>query len=213
MFLVHNISSLPILILITKIKTVSSAALFLYDWMLLLPVELEVVWSEKLRPLNVLYIIQRYMPFVDTIGLLFAVDFVQPIEPNTCRTLYNTAAWMYLTGIALTEVVLTMRTCALWGKDIRLIVGLTIFFLGCWVPDSYIVHLFLDSQTYIPSPIPRIGCLIVGGKPILFVGWVIFMVYEASELIFFSWVCPSLDTVRSGNWSALTTIVYRDGRE
>ncbi|KAF9067034.1 hypothetical protein BDP27DRAFT_1267968, partial [Rhodocollybia butyracea] len=48
---------------------VSSAALFLYDWMLTLPVELDVVWSEKLRPLNVLYIIQRYMPFIDTVGL------------------------------------------------------------------------------------------------------------------------------------------------
>jgi hypothetical protein len=39
--------------------------------MLLLPVELEVIWAEKLRPLNVLYIIQRYMPFVDSVGILF----------------------------------------------------------------------------------------------------------------------------------------------
>ncbi|KAF9070510.1 hypothetical protein BDP27DRAFT_1510470 [Rhodocollybia butyracea] len=194
---------------------VSSAVLFLYDWMLLLPVELEVVWSEKLQPSNVLYIIQRYMPFVDTIGLLFAVDFVQPIEPNTCRILYNTSAWMYLIGIALTEVVLTMRTCALWGKDIKLTIGLAIFFVACWILDAYIVHLFLDSQAYIPSPILRIGCVIVGGKPILSVGWVIVMVYEAMILTltlipgvaFF----PASYTFRSGSWSALTTVVYRDG--
>ncbi|KAF9070432.1 hypothetical protein BDP27DRAFT_1419897 [Rhodocollybia butyracea] len=50
---------------------VSGVVLFLYDWMLMLPVELDVVWSKKLRPLDVLYIIQRYMPFFDTIGVLF----------------------------------------------------------------------------------------------------------------------------------------------
>ncbi|KAF9067016.1 hypothetical protein BDP27DRAFT_1423302 [Rhodocollybia butyracea] len=51
---------------------VSCAVLFLYDWILMLPVELDVVWTKKLRPMNVLYIIQRYMPFVDTIGIQFA---------------------------------------------------------------------------------------------------------------------------------------------
>jgi hypothetical protein len=46
--------------------------LFLYDWILTLPVELDVVWSEKLQPLNVLYFIQRYMPLIDMISVLVA---------------------------------------------------------------------------------------------------------------------------------------------
>ncbi|KAF9067007.1 hypothetical protein BDP27DRAFT_1365231 [Rhodocollybia butyracea] len=176
---------MPILVLIRaklKPQIVSSAILFLYDWILMFPVELEVVWSGKLQPLTVLYIVQRYMPFVDTIGILFAVSFANPIEPNTCRALYTTSGWMYITGIALTEVVLTMRTWALWGKDIRSTVGLTIFFLCCWVPNFYIFHLFLDSQTYSPSPLPQIGCVILGGESILFLCWVILMVYEAGIL-------------------------------
>ncbi|KAF9066989.1 hypothetical protein BDP27DRAFT_1267914 [Rhodocollybia butyracea] len=177
--------------------------------MLTLPVELDVVWSEKLRPLNVLYIIQRYMPFIDTIGISFAVIFAKFIEPNTCRILYNTSAWMYITGILLTEVVLTMRTWALWGKDIRLTVSLTIFFVGSWVPNFYIFHLFLDSQSYIASPIPQIGCVILGGQPILYLCWVILMVYEAVILILM--LIPGLAYFRSGNWSTVTTVVYRDG--
>ncbi|KAF9067004.1 hypothetical protein BDP27DRAFT_945413 [Rhodocollybia butyracea] len=190
---------------------VSSIALFLYDWILMLPVELDVVWSEKLRLLNVLYIIQRYMPFIDTIGimLLQTVTFAKPIEVNTCRTLYNTGGWMYIIGISLTEIILAMRTWALWGKDNRLAVGLTIFFGGCWISKSYIVHLFLDSQIYIPSPTPQIGCVILGGEPILFWCWAILMVYEAVILILM--LIPGLAYFRSGNWSALTTAVYRDG--
>ncbi|KAF9067006.1 hypothetical protein BDP27DRAFT_945495 [Rhodocollybia butyracea] len=119
----------------------------------MLPVELDVVWSEKLRPLNVLYIIQRYMPFVDTIGIVsLTVIFVKPIEPDTCRILYTASGWMYVTGIALTEVVLTMRTWALWGKDIRLTVGLTIFFVGCWV--TLTVQATKGSLN-VHSPLPR----------------------------------------------------------
>ncbi|KAF9067005.1 hypothetical protein BDP27DRAFT_1267942 [Rhodocollybia butyracea] len=176
----------------------------------MLPVELDVVWSDELRPLNVLYIIQRYMPFVDTIGILFTVAFAKPMEPNTCRILYNTSGWMYITGIALTEVVLTMRTWALWGKDIRLTVGLTIFFVVCWVPIFYVIHLFLNTQTYIPSPFPQVvGCAILGGESIVFLVWVILMVYEAVILILM--LIPGFAFFRSGDWSTLTTIVYRDG--
>ncbi|KAF9067001.1 hypothetical protein BDP27DRAFT_1329581 [Rhodocollybia butyracea] len=193
---------------------VSSAVFFLYDWVLMLPVELDVVWSAKSQPLNVLYIIQRYMPFVDTIGILFAVSFAKPIEPNTCRILYTTSGWMYITGIALTEVVLTIRTWALWRNDTRLTIGLMILFLGCWAPNFYVMHLYLDSQTYIPSPLPQVGCVILGGKSILFLCWVILMVYEAGILILM--LIPGLafwlpHILHSGNWSALTTVVYRDG--
>ncbi|KAF9070512.1 hypothetical protein BDP27DRAFT_1220601, partial [Rhodocollybia butyracea] len=159
--------------------------LFLYDWMLLLPVELDVVWSEKLQPLNVLYIIQRYMPFVDTIGLLFAgKDDCSCLSCAHVSEVSSPRTGMYITGIALTEVVLAMRTQALWGKDIRLTVGLTIFFVGCWVPNFYIVHRWIDSETYMPSPLPWTGCVILGGKPILFLGWVILMVYKAGQLMY-----------------------------
>ncbi|KAJ4470731.1 hypothetical protein C8R41DRAFT_851628, partial [Lentinula lateritia] len=82
----------------------SSIVMFLYDWMLMLPAEIEFVWTASLRrPLNVLYIIQRYMPFVDTVAILFVVSFVQPIDSEACRILYNISGWMYIIGIALTD--------------------------------------------------------------------------------------------------------------
>ncbi|KAE9392240.1 hypothetical protein BT96DRAFT_979524 [Gymnopus androsaceus JB14] len=160
--------------------TVASTVLLVYDWMLMFPAELEVVWSAKLRPLNVIYIIQRYLPFVDTIGVLYVVVFAKPIDPDTCRTLYDMSGWMYIIGIALTEVILTMRTWALWGQNIKLTIGLPIFFLCCWVPNFYIMQRFLDTQTYMASPFPnQVGCVILGGQPVLFLCWIILMIYEA----------------------------------
>ncbi|KAF9070516.1 hypothetical protein BDP27DRAFT_1292502 [Rhodocollybia butyracea] len=194
---------------LTSYALVSGAMLFLYDWMLMLPVELDVVWSKKLRPLDVLYIIQRYMPLVDTIGLIFVVYFVEPLEPNMCHILYNIGGWMYLTGMILTDVILMMRTWALWGKDIRLTIGLPIFFVGCCVPIFYITYLYLNSQISIPSPVPHVGCAILGTESMYFLVWVILMVLEAVILTLM--LIPGLPYFRSGNWSALTTIIYRDG--
>ncbi|KAJ3995154.1 hypothetical protein F5050DRAFT_1574196, partial [Lentinula boryana] len=84
--------------------TVSSTVLLLYDWILLLPEEIEFIWSAKLlRPFNALFNIQRYMPFIDTVALLYIVSFAKPIDVEKCRVLYNISGWMYITGIALTE--------------------------------------------------------------------------------------------------------------
>ncbi|KAF9070506.1 hypothetical protein BDP27DRAFT_1220596, partial [Rhodocollybia butyracea] len=193
--------------------------LLLYDWMLMFPLELEVIWSDKLRPLNVLYVIQRYMPFVDIVAFTFAGRMIWP-------DLSLPGTGMYTTGIALTEgnrrivshisdlleatiVILTLRTWALWEKDIRLTIGLPIFFVVCQVPIFYIIHLFLSVQTYIPSPVPQIGCVPLGGESMLYLDWVILMVYEAVILTLM--LIPAFAYFRSGNWSALTTVVYRDG--
>ncbi|KAJ3866376.1 hypothetical protein EV359DRAFT_62372 [Lentinula novae-zelandiae] len=114
----------------------------------------------------------------------FVVSFVQPIDSEACRILYNISGF-----------VLTARTWALWGKDIRLTIGLPVFFLCCWVPNFYIMHRFLRSQTFLPSPLPQeIGCVILGGQPVLYLCWVLLTIYEA---------------VRTGRW--LTRVVYRDG--
>ncbi|KAF9067035.1 hypothetical protein BDP27DRAFT_1226540, partial [Rhodocollybia butyracea] len=139
----------------------SGSVLFLYDWMLILPVELDVVWSKKLRPLDVLYIIQQYMPFLDTIGIpflilnLLAVGFMEPImEPNTCHILFTISGF-----------ILMMRTWALWEKDIRLTIGLPIFFVMCWTPTLYMLH---------------VGCVVLMSARLMFLlVWVILLVYEA----------------------------------
>ncbi|KAJ3758357.1 hypothetical protein EV360DRAFT_70378 [Lentinula raphanica] len=76
---------------------------------------------------------------------------------------------MYVIGIGLTEVILTMRTWVLWGKGSRLLIILSTFFVCCSIPVFYIFNNYLQKQTYEPSPLPsKIGCIILGGQPTLF---------------------------------------------
>ncbi|KAJ3877819.1 hypothetical protein F5051DRAFT_373848 [Lentinula edodes] len=176
----------------------------------MLPAEIKFVWNTKLRPLNVLYILQRYMPFIDTIAFASTASLVRPMNPDTCRVLVNISGWMSLAGIALTEVVLTVRTWALWENDSRLSFGLPIFFVCCWAPSFYILNVFLQTQTFIPSPFPQeFGCTYLGGQSVFYLCWVLLTVYEAGMLLLM--LIPAIKSFRSGRWFALTRIVYRDG--
>ncbi|KAJ3808595.1 hypothetical protein EV368DRAFT_65958 [Lentinula lateritia] len=215
----------------------SSIVMFLYDWMLMLPAEIEFVWTASLRrPLNAS---QGFCCIRQSVAEWMVFSLIR--TANRCRdvsyfiqhqrmcvfseslgiTLYGGLrgaldAGMYITGIAFTEVVLTARTWALWGKDIRLTIGLPVFFLCCWIPNFYIMHRFLRSQTFSPSPLPQeIGCVILGGQPVLYLCWVLLTIYEAEIVCEFCALVSavpfdgsSICTVRTGRW--LTRVVYKD---
>ncbi|KAJ4474506.1 hypothetical protein J3R30DRAFT_3684624 [Lentinula aciculospora] len=83
---------------------VSCTALFLYDWILMLPVEIEFVWTANLLvPSNVLYIIQRYMPFVDTIASPYIFLFAKPINPDICHVLYDISGCIVEEGFQIND--------------------------------------------------------------------------------------------------------------
>ncbi|KAJ3866375.1 hypothetical protein EV359DRAFT_36785 [Lentinula novae-zelandiae] len=164
-------------------RAVSSIVLFLYDWILMLPAEIKFVWNTKLRPLNVLYILQRYMPFIDTIAFASTASLVRPMNPDTCRVLVNISGCESYENLKIyLLVVLTVRTWALWENDIRLSFGLPIFFVCCWAPSFYVLHVFLQTQTFIPSPFPQeFGCTYLGGQSVFYLCWVLLTVYEAGK--------------------------------
>ncbi|KAJ3776014.1 hypothetical protein EV361DRAFT_872094 [Lentinula raphanica] len=158
------------LLLTLVLNTVSGVALFLYDWLILLPEEIQFVWTKEhgLRPFNILYIAQRYMPFIDTVAI--------------------TSIGMDLTGIALTEIVLTIRTWVLWKKNIKLSFGLPLFYICCWIPILYALNRYLQSQTC---------CVYSGGQSILYLCWAFLTVYEIGIVYYiflFAWSAINLGT-------------------
>ncbi|THU89313.1 hypothetical protein K435DRAFT_678250, partial [Dendrothele bispora CBS 962.96] len=56
--------------------TVSCSTLLVYDYLLSIQEENELIWSSKWTWMKVLYIIQRYMPLGDTVILLSTGQFI-----------------------------------------------------------------------------------------------------------------------------------------
>ncbi|EDR03453.1 uncharacterized protein LACBIDRAFT_331441 [Laccaria bicolor S238N-H82] len=50
---------------------VASAMMFIYDYFLTMGLEVELVWGSRWGFMKALYIVQRYIPFVDSVALCF----------------------------------------------------------------------------------------------------------------------------------------------
>lgn len=51
---------------LNDITLVAAGAFFVYDWLLTLGMEVELIWRSKWNYIKVLYLFQRYLTFYDT---------------------------------------------------------------------------------------------------------------------------------------------------
>ncbi|KAF9270510.1 hypothetical protein L218DRAFT_40022 [Marasmius fiardii PR-910] len=209
---------------------VVSATLLVYETIVNLHLEIQYIWTRKWSLFTVLYIIQRYLPFFDTTVLILHRKSVRSKFEHSLLHLklqhrrmygsrYTTFAngfdvvvhvGFYVVGIALSEIVLTIRVWAVWKRSTLAGIGLLVFFLACWVPDYALFARFLSSMEFATPPLPKFrGCFIAAGSHILFVCWVLMMVYDSGMLVMI--LIPGVAAYRSGGRSELMKTIYRDG--
>ncbi|KAG7089069.1 hypothetical protein E1B28_010779 [Marasmius oreades] len=189
---------------------VFNATLLVYDVIINLPLEIELVWKRKWSYLTVLYILQRYIPFFDTAGVTLHHHFGTNLSPHTCTLDYSIAAWSYVVGIVLSEILLTLRVWAVWERSTPVAIGLVVYFLACWVPCYVFLAQFLSAMEFAVLPFPNFrGCFISGGSHVLYLCWVLLMVYDTGTLIMI--LIPGISAYRRGGRSELVKTVYRDG--
>jgi len=135
---------------------------------------------------------------------------VQIPSDSTCRLFYKAASLSFFFGTALVEIMLTLRTWAVWNKDRRLAIGLPIFFLVCWGPSLGIIIAFTKSIIFgNETSRQRFGCLVVKGSHIIGVAWTLLLVYEAG--IFLLMLIKAIQCYRSGGRSQLLHVVFGNG--
>ena len=92
---------------------VAASTFFVWDYILTIPLELDLVWRSKWNALKFIYLVQRYLPFVDTVGLvlyrewlplrsyvpssrLFSTDqLTVQLTDAECRRIYITSGCLY----------------------------------------------------------------------------------------------------------------------
>ncbi|KAJ8093113.1 hypothetical protein PM082_020598 [Marasmius tenuissimus] len=80
---------------LVKIFNVSSAFLFIYDFLLTLGLEVRFIWQARWTFVKILYIVQRYLPFLDSVGLVLYYSFGAGLSPRSCGVLYSLAGCEY----------------------------------------------------------------------------------------------------------------------
>ncbi|KAJ6610191.1 hypothetical protein B0H10DRAFT_435374 [Mycena sp. CBHHK59/15] len=196
--------------IVSYFNIVASTA-FIYDFCLTFGMEVDQIWSAQWTPLKVAYLLQRYLPFVDTVGISIYHGSAPGLTPAYCRSNYYATIFIdMISMIGLSELILTFRTWAVWRRDPKLGIALGVIFALFFGSTLTFGALFLRSMTFGVLPIPNFsGCLITGANNLLSGGWVLLMAYDLWMLILMA--IPAVRSYRQGGHNHLLRVVYRDG--
>ncbi|XP_006460424.1 hypothetical protein AGABI2DRAFT_68163, partial [Agaricus bisporus var. bisporus H97] len=182
-----------------------------FDYILTVHHEIEYIWESKWNLVKILFLLTRYLPFIDCV-VVFIRKFARTIPTtNCCAVAYQySACFLPHIGISRAEgiiVLLTIRAWAVWEKDRRLTIMLAIFFASFCVVEWVMMGLFLKPLE--PLQRPWIVCGTLHINQLLSACWVVLMVYDAA--IFSLIAVQAWRTFRSWGDVPLTRIIYHDG--
>jgi len=192
---------------IVNCVNVVSLTILVYDYCLVLSSEVDLVWKSKWSIVKVLYLLTRYPAFSDT--ALSVYESLGPVALENCWAINAAGTWSTLFGISVAEVILVLRTAALWGNNKKILWSLSLVLAALVIICMVFQSLFLNSQTAKPPPFPSIsGCNLVGGNPIVIFNFIFLIMFEIAILV--------LTTYRwfkrfKGSANPLVATLYRDG--
>jgi len=188
---------------------VSAVMILFYDWLLILPQEVKHIWRASWNYTKVLYLLTRYIPFAST-ALMLRSQFASVATPESCRMTLRAVCWLSIVGMDLAEIVLAVRTYAVWNKDKRVGIGLALLLGLCQIPNGIIAERFIQVIDFIPNPYPEIyrGCVALSATKLIFVSWVVFAMMEGVVLALM--IISALRTYRK-NTSKLLHVIYMEG--
>jgi len=94
----------------------ASAAVLVFDYLLTLDQEVDLIWKRPRSGLTILFFITRYLPFVDTVGVLI-YNFATVLTARICTISYELQATLFVVGVCTAECILLTRTAAVWGNS------------------------------------------------------------------------------------------------
>jgi len=188
---------------------VSTVMLLVYDWLLMLSKEVQYVWRSSWNYTKVLYLMARYTPFA-AMALMVRNQLAFDASPESCQKAVRTACWISFVGVDVTEIIIFIRTYAVWNKDKRVGIGLALLWVGVQIPTGILAEKFLDTLDFIQNPYPDLfrGCLALSATKTIYSSWVMFVLMEGIVLALM--VTSALRTYRK-NTSKFMNVIYMDG--
>ncbi|KAF9443565.1 hypothetical protein P691DRAFT_679289, partial [Macrolepiota fuliginosa MF-IS2] len=169
-----------------------------FDLSLTFEMEVSYIWKAPWNMLKVLYIMSRYMPFIDVTAVVLSV---------CSRLLTCTWGFLHNTGVL---GIFTLRTWAVWDGGKSLGIFLAVLFSTALLTVVVPFGLYLQSITYIASPVPHLFNCILQSPSILFsVSFAGAMVFDLTMLLLMT--IRAVSSLRYGEKSDLMTVIYRDG--
>ncbi|KAF9035060.1 hypothetical protein BDZ89DRAFT_1130522 [Hymenopellis radicata] len=127
---------------------ISGTALYVFDYLLTLEQEVELIWGSRWTLTKLLYLFTRYSPFID-VGLFLSHQVTPNMSGKTCLLIFKVNNWMSTAGMVLAEVILTLRTWAVWNRPRFLTVSMLTLFSASVITSFLVMGIFLSSLQFM----------------------------------------------------------------
>ncbi|KAF8193810.1 hypothetical protein BJ912DRAFT_960577 [Pholiota molesta] len=160
---------------------VAFSTLLVYDFLCTFDQELAYVWTSPSQwsAGTVLFILNRYLPFIDTFMALRLKLAVNSLE--TCMKQYRVVTWFIVCGIIISEVILLLRTYAIWEGKRAVLVILCISSVLTFTSAIIATHLEFKSIVYMMSTAP--GCHIKSASSIVIIAYISLAISETTMAV------------------------------
>ncbi|THH27213.1 hypothetical protein EUX98_g6975 [Antrodiella citrinella] len=170
----------------SRVKTYlrfAATSVLVYDYLLTLDYEVNLMWPSRLSIIKLLYFYTRYSAFFD-VGMIVYYQMKTDLSAVECKRIYMIASWLVVAGIIVAEVILMVRTWALWERGKRIGIFLVALSTAAIVVASVIEGLYLKTLAFTSFPGSETpGCLLIGGNPTIGVNFIIIILVETAVLI------------------------------
>jgi len=195
--------------LIVDYTFVAAVALFIYDYLLTLHLEIKLVWLSQWTYTKVLFLLIRYMAF--TGAFLFMINQVfLDVPTELCKVTWPVATWLVIVQSFFSQAVLSIRTWAVWNRNKAVGIGLVTLTIVQVISQSILTNDFVSTMDLAPPPIPEYrGCFVSASSKNIWKNYVVGTTVEAVVLTLM--IISAFRSYRLGNVGKLSHIIYRDG--
>jgi len=187
----------------------SAAALFSYDYILTLHLEVKLIWLSPWTSTKVLFLIVRYFGLVAAV--LYPVGkLIVDINVETCKVMYPAAIWIVTLKVIVSEIIQCIRTWAVWRRNKAVGSGLAILMIILFVSQCILVNRFVRSIEFAPPPFAEFnGCFVTKTRPDL---WLCYVLITVAEFVIFAlMVISAFKSYRKGFTGELSRVIHMDG--
>lgn len=132
------------------------------------------------------------------------------LKETGCRKVAYVNGVCIVLGLSSSEMVLMLRTWAVWNQDQCLTIVLPVLYTLCWASGLVIVVRYVDSITFGVPPYPGFqGCFPTSADRDIVFLWVLLIFWDALLLILM--LVPAIQAYRDKDNTSLMKVVYRDG--
>ncbi|KAF8966824.1 hypothetical protein BDZ97DRAFT_1806687 [Flammula alnicola] len=185
----------------------ATASVLVWELIITLDDEINYIWQQPWTLGTILFAVNRYLPFVDTFMALYLQMTVTTQE--MCRSYYTAITWIVAIGLMVSELIILLRTWALWQRK-RII----FFILGgmstlTFGPGIAVTSLEIKSLRFGDTPLGGRGCKLEEASKTILVAYALIALSET--VVVTLTVIRGMDHLRSSSRSSWVTRVYGYG--